>query len=255
MAALINGADLTLYGGRDPRELPVYPLETAARFLLLPKSTLKAWVFGATWKPKGQPRRVFNPLIEPPDRNQQMLSFVNLVEAHVLKAIRRKFYVRMEQVRPSIEHLKQRFDTQHPLADVDLLAGNRGLFLEDKQHGQFLNIGMGKQIALGFLSAYLNRIDRQLDNERAIKLFPFVILPFKVGKRIIQHDARIVAIDPYTAYGRPIINGTGIPTKEIAERFWGGDSMPDLMEDFGRTQVEIEYALRWENAQAVHASE
>jgi hypothetical protein len=85
-----------LYGGRDPRELPTYPLDLAAGFLLLPRSTLKAWAFGATWRPKGESRpRVFHPLLEPPDRGQQMLSFVNLVEAHVLKAVRRKHYVHM----------------------------------------------------------------------------------------------------------------------------------------------------------------
>ena len=30
--------------------------------------------------------------------------------------------------------------------------------------------------------------------------------------------------------------------------------MADLMEDFGRTQTEIEYAIRWENAQIAQAT-
>jgi len=256
-AAPGNGnGQFALYGGRDPRELPMYPLDQAAGFLLLPRSTLKAWVFGATRRPKGEPRpRVFHPLLDPPDRDRQMLSFVNLVEAHVLKAVRRKHYVHM--TRDTIEHLKERFKTQHPLADVDLLAGGGNLYLQEP--GELLNLSMGKQIAMNFLKVYLTRIERELDIGRAVKLFPFIVEPVRIGNRILvgnqaaEQESKIIAIDPYVSFGRPIIDGTGIPTREIADRFWGGDSIAQLKEDFGRTETEIECALRWETAQAAHA--
>jgi uncharacterized protein (DUF433 family) len=243
---------LQFYGGQDPRELPNYPLDMAARFLMLPKSTLKAWVFGARWKPKGQPSRTFEPLIEPPDRSEPKLSFVNLVEAHVLKSIRRKYFVRMETVRGALEALKATFDTTHPLADVDLLTGGGKLFLQ--QHGELLSIGHGKQVAMSFLQAYLVRIEREIDMGHAIKLFPFVVAPMRIGNRVVVPDtSKIVAIDPYVSFGRPIIDGTGIPTREIVSRFLGGDSISTLVEDFGRTHAEIEDALRWEEAQVAYA--
>jgi uncharacterized protein (DUF433 family) len=250
-AGLTNGSDFQIYGGRDPRLLPTYPLDIAARFLLLPKSTLKAWIFGATWRPKGKPVRYYQRLLDPPNPPELTLSFVNLVEAHVLKSLRRTHLVRMENIRIAIDDLKQRFGTQHPLADVDLLVGNRSLILEERR--LLLNIGMGKQLAMDFVRAYLSRIERRLDvdSEQATKLFPFVAAPRVIGKVLSEseHNEKIVAIDPYVSFGRPIINGTGIPTVEIAERFFGGDSISDLIEDFGRTQTEIEYAIRWENAQ------
>jgi uncharacterized protein (DUF433 family) len=249
MAGATDKIDLTLYGGRDPRDLPVYSLDRAAGLLLLPKTTLKAWVFGQEWKQRGIPR-FFKPLIMPPDPNRHMLSFVNLVEAHVLKSVRRKHFVLMERVREALDDLRRSHNTDHPLADIDLLAGGRELYIEQ---GQLLNLTMGHQVAMAFLKVYLNRIERQLDTEKAVRLFPFVNVPIRIGKQIIEHDAKIVAIDPYTSFGRPIISGTGIPTKEIADRVWGGDSITDVMEDFGRTQIEVEYALRWEHAQAVHA--
>jgi uncharacterized protein (DUF433 family) len=243
----IENGHLSLYGGRDPRELPAYPLDFAASLLLLPKSTLKAWVFGAEWKPKSQARRMFVPLIDPPDRSQQMLSFVNLVEAHVLKAVRRKYLVHMVKVREAIEDLKRQFNTPHPLADVDLLAGGKDLFL--KEHEQLLNITMGRNLAMDFLEVYLSRIGRD-GALRATKLYPFVVEPIRVGKRMIEQDtSKVIAIDPYVSYGRPVIDGTGIPTDAIAERFWGGDSVDDLIEDFARTKREIEDALRYERAQ------
>ena len=250
--------NLSLYGGCDPRELPAYTLDLAARFLLLPKSTLKAWVFGATWKEQGERLRTFEPLIDPPNREEHVLSFVNLVEAHVLKAVRRRHLVHMIKVRSAIENLKQRYGTPHPLADIDLLAGGRDLFLEE--HGTLLNLSLGEQVSMDFLAAYLSRIERDFGRPNtpflapAIKLFPFVVKPIKIGTKIIEQDSKIIAIDPYVSFGRPIIDGTGIPTEEIAERFWAGDSISDLIEDFGRTQEQIEYALRYETEQLKQAA-
>jgi len=240
------------YGGHDPREIPIYPLNQAARFLQMPKSTLGLWVFGGDWKPRGQPKRHFYPLIDPPSRDRKYLSFVNLVEAHVLRSLRHTHSVRMDEVRYAIDDLKQRFGTARPLADVDLLAGNRGVYLL-AERGQLENVGKGRQIALDFLVAYLNRIDRETVSEKAMKLFPFLTPPIKIGRQVKEHDVKIVAIDPYVSFGRPIINGTSIPTTEIADRIWGGDDLIDVMEDFGRSETEVLYAVRWEHAQAVHA--
>jgi uncharacterized protein (DUF433 family) len=230
--------------------LPAYPLDLAAHILLLPKSTLKAWVFGATWEPKDEPLRIFEPLIDPPDRAVQMLSFVNLVEAHVLKAVRRKHFVHMAKVRDAIRHLKEKFESQHPLADIDLLAGGKDLFLQE--YAELLNLTMGRQVAMEFLVVYLSRIDRDLG--RAVKLYPFVIQPLRIGSEVIDQDSKVIAIDPYVSYGRPVEDGTGIATDAIAERFWGGDSIDELVEAFGRTKTEIEFAIRYERAQISQAA-
>jgi uncharacterized protein (DUF433 family) len=240
-----------LYGGKDPRDLPAYPLAMAAKFLLLPKSTLRVWVFGDTWTEKGGNVRSFKPLIVPPDRSEPILSFVNLVEAHVLKTIRRKHRIQMIMVRQAIDDLANLYQTEHPLADVDLLAGGAELFAS--RYEALLNLSMGRQIALHFLRMHLSRIERNIQNHSA-RLYPFVISPKRVGSELIDQDNRVIAIDPYISYGRPTLSGTGIPTDAIAERFWGGDSIEELAEDFGRTVTEIEYALRYERAQAQAAA-
>jgi uncharacterized protein (DUF433 family) len=239
-----------LYKGRDPRDLPAYPVEVAARLLLVPQSTLKLWVFGATWEDKKFGVRSFEPIIVPPEQTQhegRSLSFVNLVEAHVLKALRRTHKVQMIGVRAGVEYLKERFSTDHPLADVDLMAGGKEWF---PQFGSLLSLGKGLQIAMEFLRVHLQRIDRTIDGQ-ALRLFPFVAPPVKVGNTVIEQDRRVVAIDPYVSFGRPVINGTGITTDAIADRFWGGDTIESLIEDFQVDKTAIEYALRYENAQAV----
>ena len=76
--------DLSLYGGKDPRHMPIYTLDEAARILWLAPSTLKSWTMGQEWHdPSGKPRQ-FVPLIIPPESDEPMLSFTNLIEAHVL---------------------------------------------------------------------------------------------------------------------------------------------------------------------------
>ena len=177
-----------------------------------------------------------------------MLSFVNLVEAHVLKAIRRKHNVQMARVRDAVEHLKQSYETLHPLADVDLYASGSDLFV--KELGQLLNITGGRQLAMKeILLAHLERIQRN-PGGAAAKLYPFVVPPIRVGSKLIIEDkSKLIAIDPYVSFGRPVITGTGIPSEAIAERFLGGDSMSDLAEDFDRPIEEIEQAIRYQQAQ------
>ncbi len=166
----------------------------------------------------------------------------------------------MIKVRDAIEILRQKFETLHPLADVDLLAGGTEMYLEEV--GQLLNVGMGNQIGMDFLRAYLGRIDRHFDAGSsaspalapAMRLYPFVVPPVQVGKRktakvIIEDRSKLISVDPYVYFGRPVITGTGIPTEAIAERFWGGDPISDLVRDFERNQAEIEYAIRYEDHQ------
>jgi uncharacterized protein (DUF433 family) len=237
-----------LYGGKDPRTLPAYPLELAARILLIPRSTLRVWVFGAEWTEKSGQKRSFEPLIIPPDRRKTLLSFVNLVEAHVLKTIRHKHRIQMIHVREAISELSKTYNTEYPLADVDLLAGDAELFY--KRFGILLNLSRGKQQAFSFLQTYLDRIERNLEKQ-AKRLYPFVIAPVWVGRKtLINQDPKLISIDPYISYGRPVITGTGISTDAIADRFWGGDNIELLARDFDCSISAIEYAIRYEKAQA-----
>ena len=73
---------------RDLHSLPAYGIKEAAHYLSIPNATLRSWVLGRHY-PTGTGKRFFWPIIELPDKDQRLLSFVNLVEAHVLDAIRR----------------------------------------------------------------------------------------------------------------------------------------------------------------------
>jgi len=82
------------YRGKDPKELPLYGFAEAAHYLTVPKATLRAWFVGQ--KLGGQ--KAFRPVLVPADAAQRRLSFVNVVEAHVLDALRKEHRISLQKV-------------------------------------------------------------------------------------------------------------------------------------------------------------
>ena len=88
-------------------------------------------------------RKLFKPVIRPAATSPVALSFINLIEAHVLAAIRRKHRVDMADVRRTIVFLKKEFGSKHPLADhkfetdgVDLFVEHLGEFIPHLKVGR-----------------------------------------------------------------------------------------------------------------------
>lgn len=89
------------YRRRDPREIPTYQVSEAAHYLWVPERTIEAWVFGRSFKTKSGERRS-KPVV-PADEATHLLSFVNLLELHVLAAIRREHNVTMQRIRQAVD--------------------------------------------------------------------------------------------------------------------------------------------------------
>src|SRR5262245_5331026 len=86
---------------RDLREVPMYTVAEAAHHLGLPRATLRSWVFGRHYRAGGE-SRLSPGIIHRPDSSDERLSFSNLVEAHVLRALRVEHEVPMPQVRKAL---------------------------------------------------------------------------------------------------------------------------------------------------------
>ncbi len=82
-------------------------------------------------------------MIEIADRKERRLSFINLVEAFVLSAIRREHTIALPKVRKAMDYLRRTFKTHRPLADeqfatdgVDLFVEKFGALVSATQEGQ-----------------------------------------------------------------------------------------------------------------------
>ena len=221
---------------QDVRELPAYGVAEAAHYLLVPRATLRSWVVGMSYRNDGE-RRFFKRVIHPAATSPVALSFINLIEAHVLAAIRRRHRVDMPAVRRTIDFLKREFGSAHPLADHKFETDGVNLFIS--HYGDFISVSQGGQLAVrDLLKAHLRRIDRD-DKGLPLRLYPFT----RVDE---TEQPKNIVIDPFISFGKAVITGTGISTDIVAERFKAGESADELASDYGCAREKIEEAIRCE---------
>jgi uncharacterized protein (DUF433 family) len=231
-----------IYGGSDPRDLPAYGLTEAARYLRVPKTTLRAWAFGQRTSGRGS----FRNLIPARHRGLGMLSFNDLVSGHILSALR-GHHVPMQRVRKAIDYLKSETGLAEPLIDVKFQTDGADIFVDHV--GGTINASQSGQMALGpMLRAYLKRIE--YDSGGVARLFPFIRRYDEAVLETIAAEPRFVVMDPRVAFGRPILAGTNIRTSVIADRYLAGESVAELAGDYHRPVAEIEDAIRCESVAA-----
>jgi len=231
------------YGTDDPRLLPAYSVAEAAHYLRMPEETLRSWVVGRLYPVSGQSRRS-RPLVHLDDPQRKYLSFINLVEAHVLAAIRRRHGVRLPKVRAALDYVRKQFQVERPLIDEAFQTDGLDLFVE--RYGEMINASREGQRAMKeILSVYLQRIERDTRG-LPIKLYPFT--RDTESATAPRRDPRVVVMSPAISFGRPVVAGTGIPVSAIYERYKAGDSVADLARDFRLETGAVEEAIRCEAA-------
>jgi uncharacterized protein (DUF433 family) len=238
------------YGG-NPREMPLYSIPEAARYLKMPARTLRRWVCGENTE--NSKRRPSEPVIQLPNAERPMLSFMNLVEAYVLSSIRRVEKVEFDKVRATLRFFEKQSSSKHPFATNELWTDGFNLFIETSgdiictsQHGQ--------QVLKEVVSQYLRRIERDIDS-LPLKIYPFSkSIKFDISdervsaspKQVLEEIPKNISIDPLVSFGRPTLAGTGISTNVIAGRFNAGESAKELAKDYDITEAQIEEAISYE---------
>src|ERR1051325_188823 len=236
MSVTLNTRTIDIYGGRDPREVPAYRFTDAADYLGLAVTTLRAWVKGMHYSVKDG-KGFFKPVFSLPDPPHLLFSYTNRVEAFVLSSLRRQHKIDLSKIRIAIEALQRQFDSIHPLAEHEFETNGIDIFV--RNYGELINVGRNGQLAMRqVLETYLTRMEHD-PTGRAARLYPFI--------RMSGADQpRNVVINPYVSFGKPVIAGTGLPTRVVAELFKAGDSIPLIAADYGRKEEEIDDAIRYE---------
>jgi len=215
-------------------EKPLYGITEAATYLGTPTTTLRYWVRG---------RDDYPPVIHLPQPQFPLLSFMNLLEAHVLSAIRKNHNVTLPTIRRAITYISKNIPgkgpeaTRHPLVDLELKTDGVDLFVD--YYGELINLNEPGQLAMrAILDAYLRRIEYDASGFAA-RLYPF-------SRVHGEDDPRVVMIDPRISFGKPVVKGTGILTAVLAERFKAGEEVGVLSEDYGIQPKKVEEAIRYE---------
>lgn len=222
----------------DPSIQPAYSLAEAAHYLRLSPGTLRSWVVGRPY-PTATGVRTFPPLLKPAQKSPAVLSFANLVEAHVLRALRTEHGVSVPDLRNALQYAEAELGIENLLLCKDLATDAGRLFLD--RYGELIELSKsGQQAMRRVFQAHLRRVEWDA-RELPARLYPFLSLDSVA-------EARPIAIDPRVAFGRPIVERVGISTRAIAERLDAGEPISDIAADYDLTEAEIEQAVLYERA-------
>ncbi len=226
-----------IYGGKDPRDVAAYGIAEAAKYLKIPPTTLRPWVAGRQY-PRQKDTGFFPRLIVTPEDHPPRLSFHNLIEAYVLRALRTAHEVSIGAVRQAIDYAQQSCQVERLLLSPELRTHAGELFLD--RYGELIRLTKSGQLVIKeFFRAHLARIE--WDKDMPIRLYPFPTGSPRDTRKGIVIDAR-------RAFGRPIIARRGISTTVIVDRIDAGEKEEVIAADYGLMHDEIAEALEYEQA-------
>ena len=209
-------------GSQNVFDTPAYSCVQAAHYIGVPRHTLRRWV--------GEDGLIVTPA-------SNALSFNNLAEAHIIKAMRKVHKLPLQGIRRALRELAQLRQTEHPLLDESFETDGVNLCIRDKN--EVINLSQRSQREFReFVSIYLHRIHRD-DTGRVARLYPFVVAD-------LANEPKHISISPTVSFGKPVLVGTGISTSVIVGRFNARDSVADLAREYGVDATILEDAIRWE---------
>jgi len=214
---------------RNALTFPNYAVSDAARYTRLPYSTVLYWTKG-----DGSHRPVL--------RMDRLLSFMNLVEVHMLGVFRRQHGVSLQRLRRVVSALARKFPGErHPLATRRFWTLNKDVLVETLGVHESLS-EPGQAVFPGIVECFSRRV--QWDGSVPRRLFPF---PVSNVEQVQEHDyPKNIAIDPNVVFGKPFVVGTRITTSVLFERFSAGESPSFIAKDHELTVDKVEDAIRCE---------
>jgi uncharacterized protein (DUF433 family) len=172
------------------------------------------------------------PVIKLPDPADSRLSFFNLVEAHLLRALRSRHGLPLPKIRQAIDYVEQTLKIARPLANARFQTDGIDLFVEYFNH--LIDATHSGQIAMReMLETHLERVEYDEEGIANV-LYPFI----KDGD-----VSKTISINPLISSGRPVIAGTRIPTEVVVERIDAGESIEEVARDYGQPPEAIKEAI------------
>jgi uncharacterized protein (DUF433 family) len=190
------------------------------------------WTRGRTGHP---------PVIRAKDR----LTFLNLVEVHMLCVFRRYHGVPLQKLRRVVTTLARRYPHEaNPLATRRFWIDGKSVFTEEL--GDLVSLSEPGQLALPeVVELYAKRVEWSGSTPR--RLFLFTTRP---ELEVDEEPPKSIVIDPAIAFGQPVVAGTRITADVLFGRFEAGETIEALADDYGITQQQVQDAIRCGKAHA-----
>ena len=224
--------------------VPLYTLAEAARCLDVPTSTFATWARGYERRSPGRPPVTGAPVVTavPGDEAEggAVVPFIGLAEGLVLAAVRR-MGVPLQRVRPALQVLTKELGLEHVLASRALYtdgaevlydyAESKGASPEALSARQLVVVRHGQRVFTEVVQDYLHRVEYAADGYARLIHLP-------------QYRHADVLVDPTRSFGQPIFRHGGARVADALQRFWTGEELESVAQEFGVPVSDLEDALR-----------
>lgn len=212
----------------DPRfDTGLLDVSDAARFLGIPRSTLRRWAQGYA---HGGPLLHVTPAA---GVREAQVTFIAMAEAHVLEALRRAG-VRPARIRPALNRLADEFGREYVLVSSNLATDGIDVlwdFSRTSEGQGLMEGGTGQLVMREIVEDYLKYLTWADDG-----------YPRMLELRYCQPSK--VVIDPYRAFGQPIFEGSRTRVRDVANMLNAGEDPQVVADEHGVSLDDVRTAAR-----------
>lgn len=212
----------------DPRfTTGLLDVSDAARFLGLPRPTLRRWAYGYD---RG------GPLLHVADGTppgQAQVTFIAMAEAHVLQALRLAG-VRLARIRPALNRLAEQFGREYVLVAPNLATDGIDVLWDfsrtEEGHG-LMEGRTGQMVMREIVEDYLRYVTWADDG-----------YPRMLELRHCQPSK--VVVDPYRAFGQPFFAGSRTRVRDVSNMLNAGEDPQVVADELGVSLEDVRTAAR-----------
>ncbi len=147
----------------------------------------------------------------------------------------------MQRVRPALKELQEQIGIDHALASQRLYTDGAELLFDyaersheagmDIRTSDLVVIRNGQRVFAAVILQYLKRIEYGQDGYASLI-------------RVPAYGGAEVVADPGRSFGSPVFERGGARVSDVLERFWAGESLEELSEEFGVPHHQLEDVVR-----------
>jgi uncharacterized protein (DUF433 family) len=205
---------------------PLLTPKEAAHHLQMPDRTLYRWM----QVPAGKVPLVHG--VEPRKRGWPSLPFIGLIEAYVLRSLRR-FNLSTDKIRDAATEVRYSFGTEYGLATRRIATDGVDVFVHYLESDDLARAGDGQRPIREVIRDYLHYILWEPGDEFPSRL----TLP--------QYpDIAPVVIDPRFGWGAPVVEETKVPVEAVVSLWRAGESTATVADEYGLTRDQVEALVR-----------
>lgn len=145
----------------------------------------------------------------------------------------------LQRVSPALDRLSRELRVDHALASKSLYTDGAEILFHYAQRTpneaalvrQLLVVSNQQRVFSEVVQQYLRLIDYGDDGYAQILRLP-------------AYSVANVVADPYRAFGQPIFAKGAAKVSDVLDRFWAGEDLDTLVEEFGVPRAELEDVVR-----------